>query len=255
MSQVFDRLRAEEIEKEQQNTPNPAESDEKKKEKEKEHTEFTEAAEKLMEFSEPGAMENKRQFIDMMQQYAAEIVTKKGGSVDKKVIGVNVQSDDDSLILSFEMSSKNASEEVKPMKLPKGGKRAVKRTKKHDKKPKMTIAAILERTAAALGGSGGGIGMNQHVTIAKGKSATFSISGVTIQAKEKCPATEPRGNDSAASKTNKNTNTNTNTKRTDDQAVKSTEGKFKNWNKSRPISKLTRLFHSIRNGIKLLGIH
>lgn len=239
MGQVFDGLREEE--NLEQNRPNSVDSDRKNNH---DDADFIEIAEKLMEPTEPKAMNNKRQFIDMMQQYAAEIITKKI-SGDKKLIGVNVQGhgiDDDSLIVSFEMSSKNASAEVKQMKLPRGSKGAVKRTKKHGKKAKMTITALLERQT--LGG------MNQHVTITKTKSGTISINGVSIQAKEKCPSTEPNDSESAA----------TNVKQTSDPEGKSTKGKKIDFKRKKSDQfeinrRSIHFFYSVRNRFKLLGIH
>lgn len=178
MSKVFDRFRAEELEKDSGATvPTKEESDIDE--------EVTELVRKVMGDSAPTKMDDKERLIELMQRYGADAVKKNGGK--KQLIGVNMKSreiDDDSLIVSFEMSSSNA---PGGMKL---SKRAVKRAKKHAKKTKMTITALMERQASG--------NVSQQVTITKEKSGKISIKGISIQTEE-CPSEPIQSHDNVGS--------------------------------------------------------
>lgn len=146
---------------------------------EKELADFTEAAKKLIkEKVVPKEMQNKQRIIGLLQRYASDMFGGKDSSGKKSVIDVNVTNikndkndDESSYIVSVEMSSKNAS-------CSKAGptKRARRAAKKCAKKTQMTITAVLEESAD---------GTSQQLTITKDKSGSVSISGVSIQRKDK----------------------------------------------------------------------
>lgn len=146
---------------------------------EKELADFTEAAKKLIkEKVVPKEMENKQRIIGLLQRYASDMFGGKDGIGKKSVIDVNVTNikndknhDESSYIVSVEMSSKNAS-------CSKTGttKRARRAAKKCAKKTQMTITAVLEESAN---------GTSKQLTITKDKSGSLSISGVSIQKKDK----------------------------------------------------------------------
>lgn len=179
MSNIFDRFRAEELENDNEATvPAKGESDIDEY--------WTEFVNKVMGDSEPTKMDDEEQLIEIMQRYGADAVKKNGGT--KQLIGVNMKSDendDDSLIVSFEMSSSNA---TGGMKL---SKRAVKRAKKQAKKTKMTITALMERQPSG--------NVSQQVTITKEKSGKISIKGISIQTEEKCSSEPIQPHDNAKS--------------------------------------------------------
>lgn len=167
MRKAFDRFRAEEMEKDSGATVST-------KEESDIDEEVTELVRKVIGASERTKMDDKERLIEIMR-YGADAVKKNGGQ--KQLIGVNMKSreiDDDSLIVSFEMSSSNA---PGGMKL---SKRAVKRAKKQAKKTKMTITALMERQPSG--------NVSQQVTITKEKSGKISIKGISIQTEEKCPS-------------------------------------------------------------------
>lgn len=177
---------------------------------EKELAEFTEAAKKLIkEKVKPKEMQNKQRIIDLLQLCASDAFGEES-SGRKPVIDVNVANikndsndDESSLIVSVEMSSKNAS-------CPKSGstKRSRRAAKKCAKKSQMTITAVLEQSAA---------GMSQQVTITKDKSGSFSISGVSIQKNDKLPM-----DNSSSSKTKVTKNRTT----TENESKTVTEGRL-----------------------------
>lgn len=146
---------------------------------EKELAEFTEAAKKLIkEKVISKEMQNKQRIIGLLQRYASDMFGGKDGSGKKSVIDVNVTNikndkndDESSYIVSVEMSSKKAS-------CSKSGptKRARRAAKKCAKKTQMTITAVIEESAD---------GTSQQLTITKDKSGSLSISGVSIQKKDK----------------------------------------------------------------------
>lgn len=156
--------------------------------------EFIEASKKLITaVTDPtSAKTDKREIIDLMQQLYASDVFETGGKDSSGDGGVNVGSravEEESLIVSIEMTSSNSGSGAKNKQI--GQSKAMKRAIKRGKKTKMTITTLVERQSSTDG-------VNQQVTITKNKSGTVSISGISIQTKEKASEAHQSGANAAA---------------------------------------------------------
>lgn len=166
MSLTFDRFRAEM----EQKTP---ETDITTDGYEKDVIDLAEETKRLIERKvEPLNAENQQTFMGLLKRCTSEMFglhsNKRPQSVDVNVTNIKSRNDKEAVIVSVEMSSKHG---------PKNQSRAIKRAKRPSKgkgnKAKMTITAVLEQSTPS--------GINQQVTITKGKSGSVSISGVSIQ--------------------------------------------------------------------------
>lgn len=178
LGQTFDRFRTK-----FESDKNQEDSDKLTENYEKELAEFTEAAKKLIKDKEmPKEMQNKQRIVDLLQRCASDVFGKDGNG-KKPIIDVNVTNikndnnhDESSLIVSVEMSSKDAL--CKKSGQTKRSKQSKRAAKKGAKKSQMTITAVLEQSPA---------GLSQQLTITKNKSGSLSISGVSIKTSDKNP--------------------------------------------------------------------
>lgn len=177
MSFTFDHFRAE-MEQKSQNADVTTDS------YEKDVIDLAEETKRLIKRKvEPLNTENQQTFMSLLKRCTSEMFglnrNKRSQSVDVNVTNIKGHHDNEAVIVSVEMSSKHG---------PTNQSRAIKRAKRPSKahngnKAKMTITAVLEQSTPS--------GMNQQVTITKGKSGSVSISGVSIQQNDQTPKPQP----------------------------------------------------------------
>lgn len=162
MSLTFDRFRAEMEQKNQDPDATPENYD-------NDVIDLAEAAKRMIKRKvEPMNAESQQKVMGLLKQCTSDMFSSTGGARPKSVIDVNVTNvkgnkKKEALILSLEMTSKSELKYKRPKRPVKG----------QGSKTKMTITAVLEQSTTT--------GMNQQVTITKGKSGSVSISGVSIQ--------------------------------------------------------------------------